>query len=71
MTRNLGQVDSHCLLISAVQFLANGLTISFISYTHSVPGKIVKLFVSKQKNILIPNAAEKNILFLVKEKIKN
>jgi hypothetical protein len=50
MTRNLGQVDSHCLLISAVQFLANGLTISFISYKHSVPGKIVKLFVSKQVN---------------------
>jgi hypothetical protein len=47
---NLGQVDSHCLLISAVQFLANGLTISFISYKHSVPGKIVKLFVSKQVN---------------------
>jgi hypothetical protein len=50
MTRNLGQVDSHCLLISAFQFLANGLTISFISYKHSVPGKIVKLFVSKQVN---------------------
>ena len=50
MTRNLGQVDNHCLLISAVQFLVNGLTISFISYKHSVPGKIVKLFVSKQVN---------------------
>ena len=50
MTRNLGQVDSHFLLTSAVQFLANGLTISFISYKHSVPGKIIKLFVSKQVN---------------------